>query len=550
MRRLTIIYCLALSTSLASATPTNSQERSFALRDGGTGMFLDGDADHTIIARPGADGIPRLECIRGDHHAAAALLRSDSGTTLHPDIPDESDVASRLVLAGVSANMRFDPDQPTGVDGAGRVLLYMPNPIEPGSSGSHFDPTASPNLLMEPAISPDLAFAEVDLTDDALRDMGWRPGRFRADVRFTDDDDTGFNDPILGTARRDALEFMLDVWGQLLGSASAVTVDAGFADLSCSVTEGAVLAQAGPQFVYTNFTGAARRVLYPGPMAESIARADLSGSEDADLVITFNAAVDDACLGPGTSWYYGLDDNASAAQVAFLPVALHEMAHGLGFVGLTNLTTGEFFFNRPDILATMTFDNQRNKTWDEISKGARRKSAVRDGEVAFTGAKTKRNGQPLLRGAHVIQISDPVSLEGTHIVGRAFFGPALDEDGLTDDLALVDDGTAAPTLGCAPLVNGAEIAGNFAVVRRGECFFTEKVQAAQDAGALGVVVVNNVDGPPIDMAGDTGSIRIPKIQPNDSLSAGSARSGPGMRDRRHAASPWRHKHLCAALGRH
>jgi hypothetical protein len=430
---------------------------------------------------------------------------------LSPDIPDESDIAARQVLAEVRANMRFDPDEPTGVDEEGRVLLYMPDPIEPGSSGSHFDPTASPSLLMEPAISPDLPFDEVDLTDDALRDMGWRPGKFRADVRFTDDDDTGFNDPILGTARRAALEFMLDVWGQLLGSASAVTVDAGFADLSCSVAEGAVLAQAGPQFVYTNFTGAARRVLYPGPMAESIARADLSESEDADMVITFNAAVDDACLGPGTSWYYGLDDNASAAQVAFLPVVLHEMAHGLGFLGLTNLTTGEFFLNRPDILATMTFDNQRDKTWDEISKGARRRSAVRDGEVSFTGAKTRRNARSLLRGAHVIQIFDPDSVAGTHMVGRAFFGPALDEKGLTDNLALADDGTGAPTFACAPLVNGAEIAGNFAVVRRGECFFTEKVQAAQDARALGVVVVNNVDGPAIDMAGNTGSITIPAV---------------------------------------
>ena len=69
----------------------------------------------------------------------------------------------------------------------------------------------------------------------------------------------------------------------------------------------------------------------------------------------------------------------------------------------------------------MTFDNRRNRTWDELSRVARRKSAVRDGEVAFTGAKTRRGARPLLRGTHVLQITIPANLAGTHIVGRALF---------------------------------------------------------------------------------------------------------------------------------
>ena len=64
---------------------------------------------------------------------------------------------------------------------------------------------------------------------------------------------------------------------------------------------------------------------------------------------------------------------------------------------------------------------------------------------------------------------------------------------------LVDDGSATSTLACQPLVNGAEVDGKIAVVDRGECLFVEKVQAAQDAGAVGVVVVNNVAGPAVNM---------------------------------------------------
>ena len=496
---------------MVMATPTISQQRSFVLRGGGTGVFLDGDADHTMILRPAADGALWLECIQGDRHDAAALLRS-AGTAPSVRDSDDRDYVTRHVGAVVTARIRFDPDVPMGVDDASRVLLYMPNPVAPGASLSHFDRTASPDLLMEPFVSPDLGFADVDLTDEALRDMGWRPGKFRADIRFTDDDGEGFKDPVLGPARRTALRFALRVWGRLLGSASKVTVEAGFKDLSCSVAEGATLAQAGPLFVFANFGSGLPGVWYPGPTAESIARADLSESDEADLAILFNAALDDGCLGPGTHWHYGLDDNVPPTGVAFLPVALHETAHGLGFVGITNLNTGAFFQGLPDILATMTFDNRRNKTWDKLSgDGARRKSAIRDGEVAFAGARTQRGAGLTLRGAPLIEVTVPNSLTGTYFVSRALFGPALDEAGVASDLVLVDDGTSAPTLACAAVMNGDEIVGKIAVIDRGECLFVDKVQSAQDVGAVGVVIVNNMGGPPVTMAGSNDSIAIPAV---------------------------------------
>ncbi len=517
-----IVLCAALLVVIGAPVPAGSQQRGFRLQGGGTGVFLDGSADHVMLARPNLDGTVRLECVRGDRHTARELLRAAADSrqpTAEMTSPDarEDDRRARSGRAAVAAQMRFDADFPTGVDGAGRVLLYMPKPIESGSSGSHFDRSASPDLLMEPSVSDVLPFADVDLTDDALRDMGWRQGTFRSELRFTDADGSGFNDPSLGPTRQAAMRFALGIWERLLGSAAPVTVDAGFDDLSCSPDDGAVLGQAGPQFVFSGFAGSKPGVVYPGTTAESIARSALGDSDAADIVITFNSAVDDACLGAGSSWYYGLDDNAAPSQVAFLPVALHEMGHGLGFLGLTNLNTGAFNSGLPDILATMTFDNQRNRTWDELSAAGRRKSAVRDGKVAFTGARTTRKARTLLRGAQVLQITDPANLAGTHVVGRAFFGPELDEAGVTNDLALVDDGTSTPTLGCAALVNGDEIAGKIAVIDRGECRFDAKVQTAQDAGAVGVVVINNVSGSAISMAGEDGSIVIPAVMVDKKL---------------------------------
>ena len=78
--------------------------------------------------------------------------------------------------SGMFANLGINASQFLGADPAGRMLLYAPNPIEPGSSVSHYDVTAFPNQLMEPAINGDLLHAVTtpnDLTFQLLKDIGW-----------------------------------------------------------------------------------------------------------------------------------------------------------------------------------------------------------------------------------------------------------------------------------------------------------------------------------------------------------------------------------------
>ena len=61
-----------------------------------------------------------------------------------------------------------------GMHPSGRVRMYAPNPFQGGSSVSHWDVTATPNLLMEPAINADLT-SSVDLTEPHFKDIGWIP---------------------------------------------------------------------------------------------------------------------------------------------------------------------------------------------------------------------------------------------------------------------------------------------------------------------------------------------------------------------------------------
>ncbi|HWS28062.1 MAG TPA: hypothetical protein VN259_15985, partial [Xanthomonadales bacterium] len=54
----------------------------------------------------------------------------------------------------------------------GRVELFTPNPLQLGSSVSHWNTSANPNLLMEPAINSGLPLT-LDLTRQQMRDIGW-----------------------------------------------------------------------------------------------------------------------------------------------------------------------------------------------------------------------------------------------------------------------------------------------------------------------------------------------------------------------------------------
>jgi PA domain-containing protein len=76
----------------------------------------------------------------------------------------------------VTARIGVDPSIRAGADALGRARVYAPFPVVGGSSISHYDTVARRNLLMEPAINPDLTHkvkAPDDLTFELLRDVGW-----------------------------------------------------------------------------------------------------------------------------------------------------------------------------------------------------------------------------------------------------------------------------------------------------------------------------------------------------------------------------------------
>ncbi|WP_346883182.1 PA domain-containing protein [uncultured Algibacter sp.] len=117
------------------------------------------------------------------------------------------------------------------------------------------------------------------------------------------------------------------------------------------------------------------------------------------------------------------------------------------------------------------------------------------------------SGETTFATSTQLTVNSPSVIAGDYQLVGAAFGPVLGT--LSGNLALADDGTANPSLACSAITNGASINGNIAVIERGLCPFTTKVKNAQDQGAIGVLIVNNIAGPPTTLGGADGSITIP-----------------------------------------
>ncbi len=111
-------------------------------------------------------------------------------------------------------------------------------------------------------------------------------------------------------------------------------------------------------------------------------------------------------------------------------------------------------------------------------------------------------------------------LEGQYTGQPAGFGESLpDENPITGELALLYDllefGEENPDLhdACQEITNENELSGKIVVIRRGTCEFGSKVLSAENAGAIAVIMVNNVPGGPITMGAgvDGGNVTIPSI---------------------------------------
>ncbi len=338
----------------------------------------------------------------------------------------------------------------------------------------------------------------------------------------------GFNDPTpaapvggntgttLGQQRLIAFQRAADIWGATLDSSVTIRIGASFVPLSCTAS-GAVLGAAGAAEIWTDFTNAPRaNTWYPAALASKIAGADLTAPPDPHIVAIFNSRLGlfDDCL-PGSPFYLGLDRRANG-RIDLVTVLLHEMAHGLGFQTFTDDETGQPFFGIPSIWDYFLVNNRTNMPWVAMTDEQRRVSAITWRGLSWNGPNVTAAVPRVLAPRSNLNISgaNAGAATGDYFVGDAAFGPPVSTTPLSGQLMPVVDQPNGAGLACTPLSvnNATAVRNNFALVDRGSCDFVTKARNVQAAGAIGMLVVDNLPGDVIGLSGTDPAVRIPSLR--------------------------------------
>jgi len=352
----------------------------------------------------------------------------------------------------------------------------------------------------------------------------------------------GFNDPTvvapvggnpgttLGEQRFNVYRHVANIWEQAIQSPVTITVSAGWEALTCTATS-ATLGSAGAWNMWHDFPGGEPGTWYPAALANKLAGMNLTdgipddgtGYGNADIKTQFNVNLGKPGCLDNTPFYLGLDGNAGA-QVNFMTTLLHELGHGLGFSVLSVQTSTGFRVNAagtafvangglPSIWERFMFDNTANKTWLVMTNAERQASAINPLKLAWIGPQGVAAALATLSATPSLRVETPVpGIPGFYDYNTASFGPLPTNPGAFGTLAVVP-ADAVNGAGCAtfsPAVADA-VRGKIAMIDRGVCGFAVKAKNAQNAGAFGVVIVNNAAGGAPGLGGSDPTIVIPTV---------------------------------------
>jgi hypothetical protein len=308
----------------------------------------------------------------------------------------------------------------------------------------------------------------------------------------------------VGQQRLNAFQFAANVWGATVKSDVPITIRASWSSTMPCTSTSATLGSAGAAGIFRDFPNApVAGTWYSAALANALSGTDLNPSQP-EISAQFNSNLGNAGCLDGSPFYLGLD-NKHGANTDLVSVLIHEFAHGLGFQSFTNSGTGAQSSNFPSVYDRFLFDNATGKGWTQMTNAERQASAVNTGNLVWTGPQATADLRGVL-GTPRARVNAPGTIAGNYGVGTAEFGPAVSPGGTTANVAL-----AVPADGCSALANPSAVAGKLALIDRGGCNFTVKVKNAQNAGAVGVIVANNVTGAVIQMGGGDSTITIPSV---------------------------------------
>lgn len=351
---------------------------------------------------------------------------------------------------------------------------------------------------------------------------------------------TGFSDPTpvtpvggnpgttLGAQRLNVYRYVADIWEKNIDSPVEIKVSAGWEGLTCTATS-AVLGSAAAWNIWHDFPNSKPGTWYPQALANKIAGVNLSdgtpddgsGYGNFDIKTQFNGNLGNTGCLTGTTFYLGFDGNAGA-NVNFAATLLHELGHGLGFSVISVNTANGYRINSagsayvatgglPSVWEQYMYDNTTGKTWLNMTSPERAASALNNLKLAWNGPQAVAAAS-ILTSVPIVKAVSPAATIPPVDYSVSAFGPAVPVAGNLGALAVLTTQAGETGPGCETFnaANTAAVKGKVAIISRGTCTFVVKVKNAQNAGAIGVLLANNVAGiqPP---GGADATITIPSV---------------------------------------
>ncbi len=175
---------------------------------------------------------------------------------------------------------------------------------------------------------------------------------------------------------RKAFQQAVDIWETLIESPVPIYMEANWEDLG-ETTLGSCFSNG---YYLGLFVGAKFPfAYYPIAVYEKMAKTDVNPPGEPDLIANFSSTA---------SWYYGSDGQTPAGKHDLVSVVMHEIAHGIGFIGsmgLLNSNTGAYGFENGFVIAydeyiedlegdalvdTSKYDNPSNMLYQAMTSGS------------------------------------------------------------------------------------------------------------------------------------------------------------------------------------
>ena len=113
----------------------------------------------------------------------------------------------------------------------------------------------------------------------------------------------------------------VEIWEYLIDSEIPIYIQATWS----SSLDDNVLGSCGATYFGHNFEGALQKdTYYPIALVEKLVMEEVTGANDPDMAARFNSNI---------NWYYGTDGNPPSNKYDLISTVLHEIGHGLGFIG-------------------------------------------------------------------------------------------------------------------------------------------------------------------------------------------------------------------------